>query len=83
MQCVNTTHMCAADALQEQSGDLSLSVKLCLSNTQFMIRLHTRERETSHKQHLHLNADLMKILISNSHLYICDIIFMINNLNFL
>ena len=33
------THVCAADALQQQSGDLCLPVKLCLGNTELMLRL--------------------------------------------
>lgn len=32
-------HMCAADAFQQQSGDLSLSVELCLSDAKFMFCL--------------------------------------------
>lgn len=42
---VKTAHVCAADALQEESGDLSLSVKLCLSNTHLMLRLHMTENK--------------------------------------
>lgn len=34
------THMCAADAFQQQSGDLSLSIKLCLSNSKLVLSLH-------------------------------------------
>lgn len=31
--------MCAADAFQQQSGDLGLSVKLCLRDTELVLSL--------------------------------------------
>lgn len=41
--------MCAADAFQQQSGDLSLAVELCLSDTKLMLclQVETKAQERS------------------------------------
>lgn len=44
----SVTYVSAADALQQQSGDLRLPVKLALGHPQLLLRLEGRETKSTH-----------------------------------
>lgn len=50
--CVQSTYMCAADALQKQACNLCLAVELCLGQSEILFSLKQQQQYYHHSQML-------------------------------